>query len=410
MEGAHSTVGASSSGRWMKCPGSVALCAQVPDKDPGVYAKEGSFAHEQAELVLMGGSIEDLAHDKIPQDLKQVITDLDDFKQNITVYTDHVKEVLSAGPARKLYVEQPFDLNWLHPGMYGTNDACVLEAYGTLFVFDLKYGRKMVVEVKENSQLMYYALGALYKHRDHEFNNVAIVVVQPRAYHPAGQIRRWDISPEDLMAWGKNVLKPAAELALGKNAPLVPGDWCNSYFCPARGEFVERGGEYVPLCSALQEKMYEVAKLDFSTPVEEVRLPNPKELDSSAIAKVLKVSALLSSWVNEVKSYAIRHLDAGGDIPGFKLVEHYGNRKWKDEDEIKTALMANGFGSEIFTEPKLKSPSQMESIKKEGMTKKDIKAMLKQYQEKPYKGKTLAEESSEKPAIEASVYTDFAGN
>lgn len=48
---AHSILGASSAGRWMKCPGSVRLCKGLPNVSSEA-AKEGTAAHWFAEQCL----------------------------------------------------------------------------------------------------------------------------------------------------------------------------------------------------------------------------------------------------------------------------------------------------------------------------------------------------------------------
>jgi len=48
---AHHPLGASGASRWLACPGSVRLSADLPD--PGsAYAEEGTLAHQLAEVCL----------------------------------------------------------------------------------------------------------------------------------------------------------------------------------------------------------------------------------------------------------------------------------------------------------------------------------------------------------------------
>ena len=50
---AHAKLSPSGAHRWMRCPGSVVLEAQYPDRG-SIYAREGSAAHELAAIVLEG--------------------------------------------------------------------------------------------------------------------------------------------------------------------------------------------------------------------------------------------------------------------------------------------------------------------------------------------------------------------
>jgi hypothetical protein len=59
-------------------------------------------------------------------------------------------------------VEEPFDLSWLHEGMFGSNDFYRYKhETKTLTVYDYKHGRGVIVEAEWNPQLMLYAVGAL---------------------------------------------------------------------------------------------------------------------------------------------------------------------------------------------------------------------------------------------------------
>ena len=59
--GAHSDKGPSSSERWIHCPQSVPLCADMPNESTS-YAEEGTQAHSLCEYLLkkeMGIEVED---------------------------------------------------------------------------------------------------------------------------------------------------------------------------------------------------------------------------------------------------------------------------------------------------------------------------------------------------------------
>lgn len=58
-------------------------------------------------------------------------------------------------------------------------------------------------------------------------------------------------------------------------------------------------------------------------------------------------------------------IEAGTDVPGWKLSEKSGKRQWVDEDEITCALANAGFTEDQYLEkPKLKSPYQIEETLK----------------------------------------------
>ena len=47
----HAYLAASASERWLKCPPSAKLCAEMPDQVTG-FAEEGTQAHELCEYLL----------------------------------------------------------------------------------------------------------------------------------------------------------------------------------------------------------------------------------------------------------------------------------------------------------------------------------------------------------------------
>ena len=60
---AHALLGPSSAARWIACPPSVKLCEQFEDVE-SEYAKEGSLAHEIAELKVIQMSMWSLSRNK----------------------------------------------------------------------------------------------------------------------------------------------------------------------------------------------------------------------------------------------------------------------------------------------------------------------------------------------------------
>ena len=59
----HAKLGPSSASRWLNCPGSVALCATVPEEPSSEYADEGTFAHDIAERAIRAVRDEGFATD-----------------------------------------------------------------------------------------------------------------------------------------------------------------------------------------------------------------------------------------------------------------------------------------------------------------------------------------------------------
>jgi hypothetical protein len=358
---AHSKIGASSFYRWSACPGSVKLSEGIPSK-PSEYAQEGTLAHAHAEYRL--------ANDKWADEI-----DLE-MKAALEIYVDYV---LETAKGRTLKIEQKFDLTTIHPGMFGTSDAVVYDYnLKKLWVIDLKYGQGIPVDVKDNGQLKYYALGAMLS-LGYPCNTIEIVIVQPRAFHAEGPIRSQELNFTDLLDFSAD-LKEYAVKTEEANAPLNSGDHCR--FCPA-----------AHLCPKLQEEALEVAKVDFSSGVYA-----PEKL-----AEVLAKLPTLEAFIKNVKEFAHREAMEGKPIPGFKLVEGRTAQKWIDDSEVENFLLIqHGLDYTQVYEKKIKSPS---AIKK--MLKKGDKDMVDHLISKVRGSLSLVPMSDKRPAAKVDAITDF---
>jgi hypothetical protein len=120
----HAELGASSSHRWINCPGSINLSHGMPDTS-SVYADEGTAAHIVGERALRKGLDANVWLDTIIKVGDADITVTEEMCDAVQVYLDFVRGLLGQG--RKLMIEYRFDLSILSPPgpMYGTSDAVV---------------------------------------------------------------------------------------------------------------------------------------------------------------------------------------------------------------------------------------------------------------------------------------------
>jgi len=183
----HSDLGASAAERWFACPASIPLSVGV-EQETSIHAEKGTAAHELAELTLLENN-EAIDH---TGQMYNDITVTTEMAEAVQVYVDEVRR--RAGEEGEVTVEERFSLDWIDPELFGTNDCSILSPLGKLTVLDYKNGRKLV-EVVNNPQLLYYALGAA---RGLEITSVELVIVQPNGDHPDGPIRAWTTTPERL--------------------------------------------------------------------------------------------------------------------------------------------------------------------------------------------------------------------
>lgn len=335
----HSEIGASSMDRWSKCPGSVALSRDLPNHS-NFAAAEGTLCHTLGERWLTVGEDPRL---KFGQTFE-----VEGFK--ILVTEEMIAAVYGYGaavhyPAQvgdKMYIEHSFDLSAIYPGLFGTADHVRwIEREKRLVVTDLKYGAGIGVEVENNPQLLYYALGALLTLK-HNAETVTIRIYQPRFDHPNGAIREWTIPATQLLDYAADLKEYAIETTK-PTAAIVSGEHCR--FC--RAAAADR-------CPVLKREKTELVAMAFS-PL--------KSYDPAELARGLSLADSLEGQIKHMREFAYSEAMAGRVPPGWKLVEKRKHRSWKNAAEAAQFLELAGADEDaIFTPRELKSPAQVEGV------------------------------------------------
>lgn len=384
---AHSPIGASSYKRWKNCPGSVNLAKRFKSWS-SVFAEEGTEAHDLAYRILIARRKKMPTPDLIGYD--------DDMLEHVLFYVDHMLSMKRKG-AIQLY-EHKFHLKAIHPLCFGTADGVTYYPDKKLLVIsDFKYGAGRFVDANKNDQLLYYATGAVLS-LGFPAETIRIEIIQPRLTY-AESIRPWECTRADIDAFAKQ-LRIDAKATEDPNAPLCAGEWCVD--CTA-----------APGCPLLRLK----AKVLMSYADREV---TPEEL-----AADLEWIDTLKAVFQRKHEYAYNMAMRGETIPGWKLVEKRGHRKWKvDPDELADDLVLSGFtADQVLTPPVarvLKSPAQIEALpvgkntNTAFKTKKDLKEFVKQYTVTSSSGFKLAPEhdagEAVKPVMAKSVFSAIPKN
>ncbi|MCQ55217.1 DUF2800 domain-containing protein [Listeria monocytogenes] len=384
----HAKLSASGSSRWLNCTPSIALEAKFPEqKNGGVFAQEGTLAHSFAELLLQkfNGDVAKAEYArKLNRLKKNSLYDasmIDHVEVYTTIVIEKFQEAHAADKNAVLSIEQQLDYSEYARGGFGTGDA-VIVGNGVVEIIDLKYGKGVPVSAKENSQLMLYGLGAYNAFElDYDLHTVRMTIVQPRL----DDVTEFEMEVSDLLDWAENVVKPAALLADAGKGELNPGPWCK--FCRARS-----------ICKARAEANLALTSYDFKDP----RLLQPDE-----IAKVLGQVAELKSWVEDVKSFALKEAESRGiEFPGWKLVEGRSNRRYADAEMVQAMMELEGYSEEELLSKKLISLTDMEKL----VGKKQVSAILGDLIEKPAGKPTLVVETDKRQAIKlkSDAADDFA--
>lgn len=282
-----------------------------------------------------------------------------------------------------LKVEVRFDLSNIWPGLFGTCDALLISD-NVLRVYDLKGGRGVLVNVENNTQLMIYALGAMRSLSGYSFNDVEMVVVQPRRPHRDGPVRRWRVSTLDMLDFTTTILA-ALQATQEPDAPLHAGDHC--LFCPARGQ-----------CPELKNHALNVLHADF-----EGAMPAPTLLTPLQIGELLSQVDLMDEFVRAVKERAQQIAESGTDIPGWKLVPKRATRKWINEGALPLFLGERlGMTTEQIYEMKIRSPNKMDKMVPAAKRKE-----LEPLYQRVSSGNVLVPNSDARQAVRPAVETDF---
>lgn len=383
-DAAHATLGASTASRWMACEGSVNLIESLPGYDPersgsNSAAREGKAAHWVAERCLLIGAeataFVGTIHDEIE------ITE--EMAGHVQLYLTHVRAVTQI-PGVSYWIEKKFSLAALKPPaerpMFGTSDFSAYDpATRTLYVDDLKYGQGVMVEIKDNEQTRYYALGVLLTldPAKQPVEKVVMTIIQPRKDHPDGTIRSETITIDELWLFAGDLIA-AAYATLSPDAKLHAGDHCK--FCPAKAR-----------CPELHKLSQEIAATEFDEPTPIV--PPPALIPPEQFADMLSKLHILDDWSASMKEHAYQELLAGRPVPGFKLVERRAERKWNDVDAAEKTL--GDKAAQLYDDPKLMSPAQIEKI----VGKKFFRENMAQHVVKKSSGLKIVPEDHPSPPV-----------
>ena len=331
----HALLSASSSHRWLECPPSAIAAEAYPEQDTE-FTREGTLAHEVAEfyvrMPLPEPSENLLADMKMWLDNDEITMEM---LQCAAAYRDYIQEQIRVDNPLVL-LEQRVDFHDWVPDGFGTTDCDIIQGE-VMDVIDYKYGKGVAVSAEDNPQMKLYGLGALY---DYGFladvQKVRLHIFQPRI----NNVSVYELSADELLKWGDEVVKPVAAVAAKGKGEYKAGNHCK--FCPHAG----RCRELTKTCTETIKSHGITAKLPVLAPFE--------------VAEILELEPLITLWLKRVRDQALSSMLAGESVPGYKVVAGRGSRGWADDLDVAKILEDNGYSREDFTETKLLSVAQME--------------------------------------------------
>lgn len=342
----HRRFSPSQSERFRVCYGSTNLLARVPAMPSSEYAIEGTKAHEILQVALENGVRRAMEAHKEYSSLcmEDLNTPYNFFYYSIQVALNHIYAILDEHPDAVLFVERfvnpPVESAPGEAGGY-CDVIIFVPSKRLLYVMDYKHGAGITKAVIGNTQIMQYANGVLFEDdpvvNPDDVDTVVMTIMQPRAFHPDGAIREYEMTPAELYLDLLDLDDHIAE-NMKPNAPLIPDDGGKTTdhcrFCDAR-----------TICPAREALAVKAVGNQFKT-IPEIRkpdLPVAATLDIDRLAYISLHAPMLRKFLDDVDAQIETLIKNGYHVPGKKLVEVHARRQWYGEiDDVakKVASLA----------------------------------------------------------------------
>lgn len=377
----HALLSASSAEKWLNCTMAARMEEKMPN-EAGESAKEGSLAHELAELKAkkhftgMDKGTYTRKYNKIVKD-ELYQKDIDDYTDE---YLEHLKDI-EMSFATKPYAafEVRVDYSNIAPEGFGTAD-CIMIGNGNLHIIDFKYGKTVQVDCTENPQMKLYAIGVLNKYGClYSFDNIFLHIFQPRIKN----VSMWKTTCLELLAWAEGI-KPIAQMAYDGVGECTAGEWCDSHFCKCRAKcraYISQMNAVVPYLDKL-----------------------PQELSDEEVGQALVLAENIKKWYSIIEKYALTALLEGKNVPGWKIVEGRSNRAFNDVSAAYKSLVSSGIEEAVLYQ---KVPITLTDCEKL-LGKKSFTELLSNYVVKPQGKPTVVKESDPRTPFSPAA-ADFEG-
>lgn len=324
----------SSAARRVKCPGSRALEALYREDD-SPRAIEGRTAHWVAAKALKKETV--CSGERA--DNGELITP--EMIEGAALYADHVfQETKNENEMPAIFMtEVPLTMTDVHPLAAGTADCVAFGGGLGLQIWDYKFGFNFV-DVFENWQLIYYAIGACETFKIQP-EKITLWIIQPRYYGSEGKIRKWTIDYPMLDAY-KQQLKITEFLSMQEEPNLIPSDQCG--FCSAKHA-----------CPALQHTTMRIIELTKSLAHDDL---TPLQAGNE-LKILLDAKKTLEARISGLSNLVENMLFDGKRVPYFSLKPGRGKLAWKKTLSIEEIIvMGNMYGVEIASPVSLITPKQ----------------------------------------------------
>ncbi len=355
----------SASSRWIACPGSVKLCAQVPQRPSGEAAQRGTAIHALAETCYQ---LDTDPMKFIGEEIEGVILDADDCQMAL----DYLNEIWNIeGLTERMNVEHPVkyqSAEYIQVG--GTADVVGYSMKsGKVYVTDLKTGKGYVSE--DSTQLKIYALAYTQGMSRDWIKEFHLTIVQPHS----GEPRTLVMPAAELWEWEEKILRPAMIATQLDDPPLYMSEsacqWCDAKtICPKQKQQFDVVATQTDITTMKKDEIAEVMKT----------------LTPDQISAILDKAPMVEKFIKAVEEHAMQAMEKDGMVlQGWQLAPKRPTRKWLDGDKAADKLAELGLTRTQIFDTTLISPAAAEKL-----LPKEQRVILDELSVKVSSGLTLA--------------------
>jgi hypothetical protein len=355
----------SSLSRVFACPGSYWASAGKGGSTSSSYAEEGTLAHDLA------------SHALYTCELDRLNAPNAEMQACVEGYVEFCQELYRQGDGWES-IEETMIASGIED-LGGTADyiTCYEENYrnspsrDVLHLVDFKYGIGVAVPCEANPQLLAYLWLAREKYG--WFGVYRATIWQPRTPGPPEDT--CDFTDADLDAWEAQLSEATDPKNKGEFSAGIQCRWC-----PASST-----------CDHLFQVTMDAARIE---------LDEGDKIEDKWVS-LMKAKPAIEKLLKEVPKRMADYLLSGKKLPGWKLVNSRGNRRWSvSDDKVMKKLRRNGVGFKKSAARKLMSPTQLE---KAGYG--DLIEGL-HIVTRPQKGPTMVPDSDKRQGIECEDPVD----
>jgi len=365
----HYEFGGSNAARDLKCTGNRALQVGLPKTNAAsIHTASGNLLHDCLEDMLLSAEPD-------PRSYIGKADTIDGFE--VEVSEDDVADKLIPLWDAWLELRERYGLTEWEPEVHvrwaekiGGHADFIATGPDVVVIGDWKTGMGVSVSAENSAQGQFYAMagraGSSCADMFEGRSKIVVAILQPNR-DGGSALKTWETTPEGLDSWQREYLR-AVEVGQTAKGTLSVGSHCA--FCPAAAICPEKTGKALKALQMDPEKLQTL---------------------SESLALVDEIKA----WCTTVEATAWAQLDAGSQVPGWKLVPKRATEKWIDEELALKALRRTMGGKKLIVTEKLLSPTQMRKAAKAAGKTIDLTELTV----KASSGTTIAPESDKRDAV-----------